>query len=87
MKTVTYNKVGGGTFTVEYDENAPCIVCGEPVTKASMGGTAICPWCDCGRCRYCSVQLPSSEAQIKEHMKWHKQQREKKASDRTLTIE
>ena len=38
MKTATYRK-DGSDFTVEYDEAAPCIVCGEPVVEASMGGT------------------------------------------------
>ena len=23
-------------------------MCGLPVMAASMGGTAVCPWCDCG---------------------------------------
>ena len=22
--------------------------CGKPVVEASMGGTVVCPWCDCG---------------------------------------
>lgn len=48
MKTVTYPLTDGTTHTVEYDENAPCWMCGEPVVEASMGGTVICPWCDCG---------------------------------------
>lgn len=66
MKTATYNKIGGGTFTVEYDENAPCIVCGEPVTEASVGGTAICPWCDMGKCRYCGENYLSGREKTKE---------------------
>lgn len=53
MKQVTYNLRGGGMATVEYDENAPCRICGEPVVEASMGGTDVCPWCDCGICRHC----------------------------------
>lgn len=81
MKTATYNKTGGGTFEVEYDENAPCIVCGEPVVEASMGGTVICPWCDCGNCRYCGKtyltgrETTKEECQevIREHIKWHKE--------------
>lgn len=74
MKTVTYNLVDGGTKTVEYDETAPCIICGQPVVEASMGGTVICPWCDCGHCRYCGVQLPltiTDKDAVKKHMKWH----------------
>lgn len=72
MKLATYHKVGGGKFTVEYDENAPRIVCGEPVIEASVGGTVICPWCDMGHCRYCGVQLPMGIKAIKEHMAWRK---------------
>jgi len=55
MKTATYHLRDGGTQTLEYDENAPCQICGQPVLEASMGGTAICPWCDMGVCRYCGV--------------------------------
>ena len=73
MKTAKYHKIGGGLLEVEYDENAPCIICGEPVTEASMGGTVVCPWCDCGHCRYCGVQLPMGNERIKNHMKWHKE--------------
>lgn len=57
MKKVKYKLVGGGEKEVEYDEKAPCIVCGEPVVSASMGGIDICPWCDCGRCRYCGIKI------------------------------
>lgn len=76
MKTATYNKMGGGKFSVEYDENAPCIICGEPVVEASVGGTAVCPWCDCGHCRYCGVQLPltiTDKDAIKKHTAWHRE--------------
>lgn len=73
MKTATYFTTDRGEIQVEYDENAPCIVCGEPVVAASMGGTAICSWCDCGRCRYCGVDLPSGREKIREHIKWHKE--------------
>ena len=48
MKIATYNKLGGGTFTVEYDPKLPCVCCGLPVENASMGGTRVCPACDCG---------------------------------------
>ena len=74
MKTATYNLVGGGKKTVEYDENAPCAICGEPVMEASMSGTSVCPWCDCGHCRYCGEHLPTSDKMIKQHMGWHKAQ-------------
>ena len=33
---------------VHYDETTPCLVCGNPVINASMGGLDICPSCDCG---------------------------------------
>ncbi len=36
---------------IEYDETAPCWSCGLPVVEASMGGTVLCPWCDCGNHR------------------------------------
>lgn len=53
MRTVTYrHRETGEPFTVEYDENAPCVWCGLPVVAASMGGTACCPWCDLGVCRF-----------------------------------
>ena len=48
MKKVKYNTVDGGVVEIEYDETAPCIVCGFPVISASMGGTKLCPWCDMG---------------------------------------
>jgi len=50
MKKARY-KTTAGEIEIEYDENAPCTICGLPVIKASMGGTTICPWCDCGRHR------------------------------------
>ncbi len=51
MKTVTYKDIFNEDIEVEYDENAPCRICGLPVEHASMGGTDVCPWCDCGRYR------------------------------------
>lgn len=81
MKKAVYNLFSGGTKTVEYDETAPCIVCGEPVTEASMGGTAICPSCDCGVCRYCGKKFLSGreltreecEGVIRAHIKYCKE--------------
>lgn len=69
-------------FVVEYDDEKPCIVCGEPVISASMGGTAICPWCDMGKCRYCGIRIfvmkeeidgGESKKELLNHMKWHKE--------------
>ncbi len=83
MKTVTYTLVDGSTRTVEYDETLPCIVCGEPVGEASMGGTLICPDCDCGRCRYCGVPVSVVREELdngrslrafRKHIAWHKAQ-------------
>jgi hypothetical protein len=51
MKTATYKGLDGKDFTVEYDPSAPCISCGLPVLYASIGGTAVCSWCDCGQYR------------------------------------
>lgn len=73
MKKVTYTGLDGKPFTVEYDENAPCIICGEPVISASMGGTVVCPSCECGKCRFCGVDLPMGKEKIKAHIKWHKE--------------
>ena len=77
----TYPLVSGGTIEVEYDPEASCEVCGEPVISASVGGTTICPWCDTGKCRYCGVQSALVKEEIdggrslrswREHMEWHK---------------
>lgn len=51
MKTAKYRTADGKEIAIEYDENAPCLSCGLPVIEASMGQTAICPWCDCGAYR------------------------------------
>lgn len=48
MKSVTYKLLDGTDKTIEYDENAPCWYCDLPVGSASMGGTVVCPSCDCG---------------------------------------
>jgi hypothetical protein len=81
MKTITYT-TDKGKETFEYDENAPCIVCGEPVVTASMGGTAVCPWCDLGKCRYCGVSVfvvkpefneGRSKKDLLDHMKYHRE--------------
>jgi hypothetical protein len=52
VKTVTYRMLDGSRQTVEYDEMAPCRWCGLPVVEASTSGTACCPWCDLGLCRF-----------------------------------
>lgn len=48
MKTATYTLLDGTDCTIEYDADAPCIYCRLPVIEASMGGTVVCSWCDCG---------------------------------------
>ncbi len=48
MKKATYKLLDGSEIEVEYDSDAPCIHCGKPVVAVSMGGTVVCPWCDCG---------------------------------------
>jgi hypothetical protein len=50
-KTAHYRHRDGTRFAVEYDPTTPCMLCGLPVFEASMAGTAICPWCDCGQNR------------------------------------
>jgi hypothetical protein len=52
VKTASYRLHDGSSREIEYDENAPCHWCGLPVVEASMGGTACCPWCDLGQCRF-----------------------------------
>lgn len=85
MKTATYRGQDGKDFTIEYDETGPCAICQEPVVEASMGGTVICPWCDCGNCRYCGVQSMLFKEEIdggrslrkwREHMAWHREHKE-----------
>jgi hypothetical protein len=80
MKTAIYRGMEGKEVKIPYDENAPCLICGEPVIGASMGGTNICGACDCGRCRYCGVDVfvlkeeidgGESHKRVLEHMKWH----------------
>lgn len=51
MKIAIYTISKGKKLKIEYDEKAPCIMCGLPVESASMGGTNLCPWCDCGNYR------------------------------------
>jgi len=48
MSKATYNLLDGSKLTVDYDPSAPCRICGLPVVTASVGGTNVCPWCDCG---------------------------------------
>jgi hypothetical protein len=50
-KSASYRLRDGSSLTIDYDPAAPCIVCGLPVVWASMGGTAVCSWCDCGEPR------------------------------------
>ena len=51
MKVATYKTLDGKDLKVEYDEKAPCIWCGLPIESASVGGTNLCPACDCGAYR------------------------------------
>ena len=49
MKQIArYPQRDGRTLCVEYDTDDPCRICGLPVVAASMGGTNVCSWCDCG---------------------------------------
>ena len=47
----SYTDLDGHPVRVEYDPGAPCWMCGEAVVSASMSGTVVCPWCDCGQNR------------------------------------
>lgn len=49
IQVADYTWCGGRK--VEYDADAPCWFCGLPVESASMGGTVVCPSCDCGKHR------------------------------------
>lgn len=51
IKTATYTGTDGKKFQVKYDADTPCWFCGEPVGEASVGGTVVCPACDCGKNR------------------------------------
>ncbi len=51
MKKAIFDLLNGKKLSIEYDPNAPCRICGLPVVSASMGGTDVCPWCDCGKYR------------------------------------
>ena len=82
MKTATYRLTNGKDLVVEYDETAPCQICGEPVVEASTSGTVICPWCDTGHCRYCGIRMivmgehidgGSSLRACRHHMNWHRE--------------
>lgn len=53
MKEIAhYTSRDGRPIEMEYDTDDPCYWCGLPVVAASMGGTACCPWCDMGTCRF-----------------------------------
>lgn len=93
-RTATYYKDSQmrQPVTIEYDDETPCKSCGEPVVSASMGGTAICPWCDMGKCRYCGVPIVVSREEIDggeskrallAHMKYHRD-REPEFNNRQL---
>lgn len=81
MKQTIAYKTTKGKFDIDYDDEQSCEICGEPVVGASMGGTAICPWCDCGKCRYCdkpifvireSIDGGASKRKLLAHMSEHR---------------
>jgi len=47
FKSITYT-TKEGIKTYMYDPNYPCIMCELPVVEASIGGTAVCQFCDIG---------------------------------------
>ena len=73
-----------------------CKICGELVTSPSMAGPDICPWCDMGKCRYCSVRMTAFREEIdggrslkewRKHIAWHKKHiHEIKALENILII-
>ena len=49
MKRAVYRDFyTGKPYEVEYDPEALCVMCEQPVTEASVGGINICSWCDRG---------------------------------------
>lgn len=81
MALFTYKRSDGSTINIEYDPDAPCNICGEPIRRLSTAGPNICPWCDIGQCRYCGVNMTMisstrgggrSLQQWPQHMKYHK---------------
>ena len=67
----SYTRSDGSRFEVEYDTEAPCLRCGLPVFAASMSGTAICPWCDMGKCRYDAAHRVDGPEDAREHYARH----------------
>jgi hypothetical protein len=53
IQEAAYTMLDGTRKTFRYDTEAACAHCDMPVVSASMGGTAVCPWCDQGKCRFC----------------------------------
>jgi hypothetical protein len=48
VKIAEYYTTNNRKIVMEYDPEAPCVSCGYAVESASMGGTAVCGWCDVG---------------------------------------
>lgn len=51
IKTSIYRLTDGTSKEFTYEDQDPCMICGLPVIHASMSGTNICAWCDCGNNR------------------------------------
>jgi hypothetical protein len=64
LAKATYRLVSGEDLEVEYDRDAPCAICEQPVEDASVGGTAVCPACDMGKCRSCGVTLMAFKEEL-----------------------
>ncbi len=75
-KIATHRLTDGSDHVVEYDPDAPCWMCGKPVIEASMGGTVVCPWCDCG------VNRDGSKWTLQECFDAHARMRDKRESVR-----
>lgn len=74
IRTARYSLTDGGTADIEYDDEAPCLMCGLPVMGASVGGTAVCSWCDCGFTRegkkWTYKEAVAAHARMAEMVKW-----------------
>lgn len=60
-----------GKNLIEYDEDRPCNLCGEPIIVATE--KMICESCARGRCRYCFLKISrNSKSELVCHMEWHR---------------
>ena len=83
-KTAVYTDRDGNNFEVSYDPDAPCWMCGLAVEEASMGGTVICPSCDCGLNRDGSQWSPAEAELAFQSFRDNQARAERAAEERML---